>query len=89
MTRSISTIEIATNKSYYGLGDTQFTHILFPQISQAVPRSSFSNVEDSQIYPFYYQESIFGSEIRSDLFNSATGNTLGMKFVVEAEPLFE
>ena len=65
-------------QSYYGLGDTQFTHFLFPQISQAVPRSSFSNVDDSQIYPFYYQESIFGSEIQSDLFNSATGNTLGM-----------
>jgi hypothetical protein len=64
--------------SYYGLGDTQFTHVLFPQISQSVPRSSFSYVEDSLIYPFYYQESIFGSETRSDFFNATTSNTLGM-----------
>lgn len=64
--------------SYYGLGNTQFTHVTAPQISQSVPRSSFLTLDADKIFPFLYQEGLFTYDRNEDFFNSATSTTLGM-----------
>ena len=64
--------------SYYGFGDTQFDHIGFPLIAQSAPRDSFNLLDNSQIYPFLYQEPLFTPDETNDLFNASTGITLGL-----------
>ena len=67
-------LSVTTNGSGAG---TPYAFQFSSGIQQSVPRQSFSNLENTEIYPFLYQSEALYEEV-DDFFNSATGATLGL-----------